>query len=98
MTKKLQRAVTGGGTTLEEHRKKGADIKKDMVFELLKQHLIESDTELQKIYDNYSSGDMLSSEIKQIAIEKMTAFMNVFEKDLKKAQKIVPKLTFIKGR
>jgi len=47
--KKIKRAVTGGRDTLEEHRRLGAVIEKDMVFELMKQHLIEDDKELDKI-------------------------------------------------
>jgi len=37
--KKIKRAVSGGRDTLEEHRKLGAIVEKDMTFELLKQHL-----------------------------------------------------------
>ena len=39
---------------------------------------------------------MLSSEIKQIACEKMSSFMNDFNKNLEKAKKQVDKLNFIK--
>jgi len=92
---KIKRALTGGRDTLEEHRKLGAIIEKDMVFELLKQHLVEDDKELQKIYDEYKSGRMTSGEIKEIACKKMTEFMNNFTKELNKAKKIVPKLNFV---
>jgi len=34
---KIKRALTGGRDTLEEHRRLGAVVEKDMVFELLKQ-------------------------------------------------------------
>lgn len=94
--KKLKRAVTGGRETLEEHRRLGADIKKDMIFELLKIHLIEDDDELQKIHDEYKSGKMTSGEIKQIACDKMELFMTNFTKNLEKARKLVPKLNFVK--
>ena len=65
------------------------------VFELLKQHLVEDDKELQKIYDEYKSGRMTSGELKEIACKKMTEFMNNFTKELNKAKKIVPKLNFV---
>ncbi len=93
--RKIMKAVTGGRKTVEEHRKRGADVEKDMVFELLKQHLIEDDKELGKIYHDYKSGKILSSEIKQIAIEKMEKFMKDFERKLAAARKVVPKLRFL---
>jgi tryptophanyl-tRNA synthetase len=96
VAKKIQKAVTGGRKTLEEHRKLGAEVEKDMVFELLKMHLIENDNKLDQIYRQYKSGEMLSSELKAIAIEKMTAFMDEFTKELEKARKNVDKLKFIR--
>ncbi len=94
--KKIKRALTGGRDTLEEHRKLGAAIEKDMVFELLKQHLVDDDDELDKIYKDYKSGKMTSGELKQIACEKMTAFMNDFTAKLEKHRKNVNKLNFVK--
>lgn len=93
---KIKRALTGGRDTLEEHRKLGAVVEKDMVFELLKQHLIEDDAELDKIYKEYKSGRMTSGEIKQIACDKMTAFMKDFKAKLEKNKKIVKNLNFVK--
>ena len=94
--KKIKKAKTGGRDTLDEHRRLGAKIKEDMVFELLKQHLVEDDKELNKIYDEYTSGKMTSGEIKEIACEKMTQFMNDFVKKTEKARKQINKLKFIK--
>lgn len=93
--KKIMRALTGGRDTLEEQRKKGAIIEKDMVFELLKQHLVEDDKELQKIHDDYKSGKMLSSEIKQLACEKMERFMNDFNNKLEKARKNIDNIKIL---
>ena len=90
--KKINRALTGGRDTLEEHRKKGAIIENDMVFKLLKYHLIEDDKELAKIYVEYKSGRMTSGEIKKIACGKMTAFMKDFENKLKKARPLAKKM------
>ncbi len=94
--KKIQKAVTGGRKTAEEQRKLGAEVEKDMVFELLKMHLIENDNQLDKIYEQYKSGAMLSGELKKIACERMTAFMNHFTQELEAARKIVKDLKFIK--
>jgi len=95
-TRKIQQALTGGRNTKEEQRKLGAEIEKDMVFELLKQHLIEDDKELNKVYHDYKTGKMLSSELKQLAIEKMDHFMKNFNKRFEKAQKQAHKIKFIK--
>lgn len=94
--KKIMKALSGGKDTLEEHRKYGADVEKDMAFELLKQHLIEDDEELDRIYDEYKSGKMTSGELKKLTCEKMILFMEKFEKDIEKARKIVPTLNFVK--
>jgi len=94
--KKIKKAVTGGRETLEEHRRLGAEVEKCMVFELLKQHLVEDDKELQKIYKEYKSGKMTSGEIKELACEKMTAFLNDFTKKMEKARKDIKKLHFIR--
>ena len=93
--KKIKKAVTGGRDTLEEHRKLGAIIEKDMIFELMKQHLIDDDDELNNIYKEYKSGKMTSGELKEIACEKMTEFMNNLQKNIKKARKDINKLKFV---
>jgi len=72
---KIDQAKTGGKDSLEEHREKGADIKEDMVFELLAFHLIEDDDELERIRKEYSNGEMLSGEVKQIAKDKIEEFL-----------------------
>lgn len=94
--KKIMRALSGGRDTLDEHRRLGADVGKDMCFELLKQHLVEDDIELQKIYEEYSSGRMLSGELKNLTFEKMSVFMNKFVSDLEVARKKINTLKFIK--
>ena len=94
--KKINRALSGGRDTLEEHRKLGAVIEKDMVFELMKQHLVEDDKELNKIYKDYKSGKMTSGELKKIACSKMEKFMNNLNKGIEKARKEINKLKFVK--
>ena len=96
VSRKIKGAFSGGRGSISEHRKKGAIISQDMPFEFLKQHFLDNDKELQRIYDDYISGKLLSSEVKEITIEKMTSFMKDFEKKLSKAKKQVSKLNFIK--
>lgn len=72
---KIDQAKTGGRDTLEEQKEKGAKIEEDIVFELLAFHLIEDDDRLRDIHEQYSSGEMLSGELKQIAKEEMEDFL-----------------------
>ncbi|RME31982.1 tryptophan--tRNA ligase [Candidatus Woesearchaeota archaeon] len=96
--KRIKRAKTGGRDTVEEHRRLGAIIEQDMVFELLKQHLIDDDAELQRIHDEYKAGRMLSGELKEIACERMRAFLELFDKRLAAARVLVKKggLNFVR--
>ncbi len=94
--KKISRALSGGRPTIEEHRKLGAEVEKDMAFELLKIHLIEDDKELEGLYKSYKSGKLLSGEIKALAIEKMAEFMKGFEKRLESARKNIGKIRLIR--
>lgn len=93
--KVIKSAFTGGRATLEEQRKLGAEVDKDMVFELLKQHLVESDKELEKIRVEYATGKMLSGEIKQLAVEKMKAFLEKFDADVAHYQKHIKDAKFL---
>ena len=94
--KKLKRAVTGGRDTVEEQKKKGGVPEKCMIFELYKQHLIEDDKELQKIYDDCKSGKLTCGEDKAHACELMKKFMINLEKGIEKARKKVDKLKFLR--
>ncbi len=72
---KIDRAKTGGKQSKEAQRKHGADIEEDMVFELLAFHLIDDDDRLRDIHQQYSSGEMLSGELKQIAKDELRGFL-----------------------
>ncbi|MFB6077201.1 MAG: tryptophan--tRNA ligase, partial [Candidatus Nanohaloarchaea archaeon] len=72
---KVDRAKTGGKQSVEEHREKGADLSEDIVYELLAFHLVEDDEELRRIKEAYSSGEMLSGELKQIAKDRLREFL-----------------------
>src|SRR3989344_4906021 len=94
--RKIKNALSGGRDTLEEHRKLGAIVERDMVFELMKQHLVEDDKELNKIYNEYKSGKITSGELKEIACNKMEDFMDNFVKGIEQARKHISKLNFVK--
>jgi tryptophanyl-tRNA synthetase len=69
-SKIMKHAFSGGRDTLEEHRKYGADVDKDISYQYLC-FLLEDDEKLHQTHDDYKSGKMLSSEIKKILIEVM---------------------------
>jgi tryptophanyl-tRNA synthetase len=91
-TKKIKKyAFSGGQPTLEEHRKKGGNPDIDVSFQMLKYGLEQDDEKLQQIYDDYKAGKLLSGELKQILIDKVTKFLKEHQEKRKKAAKIVDK-------
>jgi tryptophanyl-tRNA synthetase len=84
-------AFSGGQATLEEHRKKGGNPEVDVAFQMLRYGLEPDDKKLQKIYDDYKSGKLLSGELKQICIDKLTVFLKEHQKKRKDAEKVVAK-------
>ena len=49
------------------------------------------DKKLQKIYDDYKSGKLLSGEMKQLTIDRITKFLTEHHKKREKAKKVVEK-------
>lgn len=94
--KKLMRAKTGGRDTEAQQRRLGGQPEKCMIFEMFKQHLIDDDKELNKVYKNCKAGKILCGEDKRLACELMARFMNKLTKDIEKARKKVNKLKFIR--
>eukprot|EP01119_Soliformovum_irregulare_P022133 TRINITY_DN7516_c0_g1_i1.p1 TRINITY_DN7516_c0_g1~~TRINITY_DN7516_c0_g1_i1.p1 ORF type:complete len:419 (+),score=75.04 TRINITY_DN7516_c0_g1_i1:969-2225(+) len=66
--KKLQSAYTGGGASIELHRANGANLETDVPYQYLK-FFLEDQTQLDHIAQEYSSGRMLSGEIKKIVVD-----------------------------
>ncbi len=84
-------AFSGGRDTIEEHRKKGGNPDIDVSFQYLKFLFEPDDKKLKKIEGDYRSGKMLTSELKNILIEKINAFLKEHQERRKKAEKIVDK-------
>lgn len=77
-------AFSGGRATVEEHRELGGNTSIDVPFQLLK-YFLEDDEEVERIRKSYSSGEMLSGEIKKIAIETIQKIIT----DIQEARKNV---------
>lgn len=69
-TKVNKHAFSGGRQTLEEHRELGGNTDVDVSYQLLK-FFLEDDAELERIRVAYTKGELLSGEIKKIAIETL---------------------------
>lgn len=67
-TKVNKHAFSGGRETVEEHRRLGGDVEVDISYRYLT-FFLDDDEKLEQIRDEYSSGEMLSGEIKKELIE-----------------------------
>ncbi|CAF1648930.1 unnamed protein product, partial [Adineta ricciae] len=61
-------AFSGGKETVEEHRAKGGDCDVDVSYQYLR-YFMEDDERLEQIRQDYSSGKLLTGELKKILIE-----------------------------
>jgi len=84
-------AFSGGQATIEEHRKKGGNPEIDISFQYLKFLFELDDKKLKKIYDDYKSGKMLTSELKEVLIEKINSFLREHQKKKILAKKQIDK-------
>ena len=93
-SKKIMKyAFSGGRDSLEEHRKKGGNPDVDVSFQMLKFALEPDDDKLSAIYNNYKDGKLLSGELKQIATEKIAAFLKEHRQKMEKSR--VPVQRFV---
>jgi len=67
-TKINKYAFSGGKDTIEEHRALGGDISVDIPYQYLT-FFLEDDARLEEIREEYSTGKMLTGEIKKLLIE-----------------------------
>lgn len=84
-------SFSGGQATIEEHRKKGGNPDIDISFQYLRMLLEEDDKKLEKIYHDYNTGKLLTSELKEITIEKINSFLKQHQKAREKARKQIDK-------
>lgn len=71
-------AFSGGRATLEEHRELGGNPDVDVSYIYLT-YFEEDDDKLAKIYDSYKKGEMLTGELKKLAIEVLQANVEEFQ-------------------
>ena len=89
--KKINKSFSGGRVTIEEHRKLGGIPEIDKAFEVLSFH--HPDTKfVNKIYDEYKTGKMLSSELKSITIEFLTKLLKEHQEKVNQFKELAKKI------
>jgi len=86
-------AFSGGQDTTEKHRKKGGNVEVDVACQWLK-YFEHDDSKLEKIYKDYSSGKLLSGEVKAILIEKINDILSKHQERRKLAEKQLDKFIY----
>lgn len=87
-------AYSGGGDTLEEHREEGADLAVDTSFQWLRNLLMGDDERIREIAGKYSSGEMLTGEIKEILIEELNDFLQEHQERKEEADELVEQMMY----
>ncbi len=84
-------AFSGGQNTVEEHRKHGGNPEVDVSYQYLKFFFEPNDEKLRKIREEYKSGKLLTSELKEILTDKINAFLKEHQKNKKWAKSTMHK-------
>lgn len=71
-------AFSGGQATEAEQREKGGDAEKDVSFQYLT-FFLEDDAELEQIRKDYTSGKLLTGQLKAKCIEELQAYVKGFQ-------------------
>lgn len=73
--KKIWKAFSGGQPTAELQRKLGGNPEIDVAFQWLYYFFESDDSKIEKLREGYSSGAILTGELKEYLIEKVTDFL-----------------------
>ncbi|CAG8983692.1 hypothetical protein HYALB_00006261 [Hymenoscyphus albidus] len=71
-------AFSGGQVSVEEQREKGGDTEKDVSYQYLT-FFLEDDEELEQIQKDYSSGALLTGELKAKCIAELQKYVKAFQ-------------------
>ncbi|MBI4020291.1 MAG: tryptophan--tRNA ligase [Candidatus Aenigmarchaeota archaeon] len=85
----MKYAFSGGGATIEEHRKRGGNPEVDVAFQWLHMLFEEDDGRMEEIRKDYRSGKLLTGELKMMLIEKLNRFLEKHQKEKRRAEKLV---------
>lgn len=79
-------AFSGGKASIEEHRKLGGDPDIDVPFQWLYMFFEPDDKRIEEIRTEYKSGRMLTGDLKDILVEKVTRFLGEHRERREKAK------------
>jgi tryptophanyl-tRNA synthetase len=72
-------AFSGGQADIETHRRVGGNPEIDVAYQYLK-FMHDDDEELERLYNSYKSGELLTGQLKARCIEVLTEFVTLFQK------------------
>lgn len=75
----LSHAFSGGQQSAEEHRAKGGDPDIDVAYQLLYYFFMQDDERVTEIADLYRSGELLTGELKEIAVTQIADFLSAHQ-------------------
>ena len=71
-------AFSGGRASVEEHREHGGNADVDVSYQYLT-YFLDDDEELERIHTQYTKGQMLTGELKNICIQVMQKYVEGFQ-------------------
>lgn len=90
----MKYAFSGGQATTELQRKLGANLQVDVPYQWLYYIFEEDDSKIANIASEYSSGKMLTGEIKKILLEKINLFLQEHRERREKAKELVDRYKY----
>jgi tryptophanyl-tRNA synthetase len=79
-------AFSGGQASIDEHRKLGGNPDIDVPFQWLYMFFEPNDKRIEEIRSEYKSGRMLTGNLKDILVEKVTRFLREHRERREKAR------------
>jgi len=89
--KKIQRAFSGGGATLKEHKEKGGNPDIDIPCQYMYAMFEPDDNKIKEIFSGYRSGAISTGEIKNMLIDRAVGFLKEHQKKREQAKKKLDK-------
>lgn len=77
-TKINKHAFSGGRETIEEHRARGGNPDVDVAYIYLT-YFEEDDAKIAKVYEDYKKGELLTGELKKLAIDVLQKYVEEFQ-------------------
>ena len=83
ITKKINKAFSGGQKTMEEHKKIGGNPDVDIACQYLSK-LFLNENGRKKLFARYRNGELSSGEAKKMLIDELIRMINKFQENIKK--------------